>query len=84
MALDQADLNDLRDFLTERLDKGFGDVNKRLDELNGRTRKAESDIVRLQERHKPSRSHKTALWGGISGIAALLAEVARYYFQKPQ
>ena len=46
MAIDREDFNRLED----RIADGFKQINERLDTLNGRTRKNESDIAVLNER----------------------------------
>lgn len=55
-------------------------VHARLDALNGRTRTNENNIIRIQERMK-QKSHWPKI-GGVSGIAALLAEAGKWYFAK--
>jgi hypothetical protein len=83
MALERDDLNRLEDRLTEAMAAGFSGVHSRLDSLNGRTRTNENNIVRIQERLK--QTQKPSHWpkiGGFSGIAAMLAEVGKWYFAK--
>ena len=80
MGIERDDLNRLEDRLTEAMAQGFSGVHSRLDALNGRTRTAETNIVRLQERMK-AKSHWPKI-GGISGIAALVGEVGKWYFAK--
>lgn len=53
--------------LYHTLDAGFTGVHSRLDELNGRTRAAESKIAVLEDRGHP------AAWGG--GVGALIVSV---------
>jgi hypothetical protein len=44
------DFQSFQERLDERLDRGFGGLNNRLDELNGRTRKNSEAIVSLDTR----------------------------------
>lgn len=63
--------------LYQTLDAGFNGVHSRLDELNGRTRKAENAIAVLEDRGHP------AVWGGgIAGMVAAIAEIGKWFLTK--
>lgn len=72
MDITRDDLHDLRDVLREDI-KG---VHDRLDDLNGRTRKAEEQIAVLKDRSSNT-SDTTARWTAILAIVGgLLNEAA--------
>jgi hypothetical protein len=54
--------------------------------MDGRTRINENNIIRMQERFKQTQqAQKPSRWpkiAGFSGIAAMLAEVGKWYFAK--
>jgi hypothetical protein len=56
-------------------------VHARLDALNGRTRRAEENIVRLQERHRSS-TKRSAAWGSLGVVVAALVEGAKWWIAK--
>ena len=66
------------DRLYERVDRGFADLNDRLDELNGRTRTAEQKIAVIEDRGTRDSS---ARWlGGLAMAGGILAELGKYMF----
>jgi len=70
-------MKDELDRLYERMDRGFTDLNERLDALNGRTRVAEQKIAVLEDRGVRSRDHG-ARWGaGLVGAMGVLVEIIR-------
>lgn len=71
------DLIDLRELLSARLERGFDDINTRLDVLNGRTRVVETDVAVLksQDSRDPS-----ARWGALgAGMAAAAGAVWHWF-----
>jgi hypothetical protein len=86
MGIERDDLNRLEDRLTQAMAAGFLGVHTRLDDMDGRTRTNENNIIRMQERFKQTQqAQKPSRWpkiAGFSGIAAMLAEVGKWYFAK--
>lgn len=68
MAVDRDEFRDFRDELTKRLDQGFGDLNDRLDALNGRTRSNEMAIAVLRARETDQRINRwiTSILSGLA------------------
>ena len=66
------------DRLYERMDRGFSELNMRLDAINGRVRENERTIAVLEAK---SGSDPTARWtGGLAGLGVIVAEVAHRIF----
>lgn len=65
------------DRLYQTLDAGFSGVHSRLDELNGRTRKAENAIAILEDR-----GHPAAWGGGLGAVIVGIVEGARWMLGK--
>ncbi len=65
------DFQGFQERLDERLDRGFGGLNNRLDELNGRTRKNSEAIVSLDSRAENIRT------GGCSPVKTHQAALAK-------
>lgn len=65
------------DRLYERIDRGFEQMNDRLDELNGRTRTAEQKIAVLEDRGIRVRDNPARWAGGIAIVGGLVAEAVK-------
>jgi tetrahydromethanopterin S-methyltransferase subunit G len=83
--LTHEDLNQLADRIEKRVDKRCGEINERLDTLNGRTRKNEREIAVLQDRSdqasdesKNAGKNAGAKWGAWTGGAIGAAIVTAY------
>ena len=79
MSITRDDLHDVRDVLSQRMDKGFDAITERLDTLNGRTRSNEQAIAVLQDRQGQV-SKSQAVWAGsIGALIASIAEAIHWY-----
>lgn len=68
------------DRIYERMDRGFVDLNERLDALNGRTRVNETDIAVLKDRS--SSGVAAACGGGVAGAIVAAVEAMRLLWLK--
>ena len=66
--------------LYERLDRGFDQINARLDVMNGRVREAETDIAVLNVAKGQGHGIAAAVGGGLGGVVVAVAEAARWFF----
>lgn len=74
--LTRAEVDRIEDRLSKLIADGFAGVHGRLDVLNGRTRKCESDIAVLNDR-SPSRQASIA-GGAASGAIILLWQLLEW------
>jgi hypothetical protein len=63
------DLRELKEDVLEQIVGGFSGINRRLDDLNGRTRIAETKIAIMEDR---GQRDPTARWGAGLGVMAVV------------
>lgn len=73
------DLRHVESSLGRQIDAGFAGLNKRLDDLNGRTRDNEMDIAVLKDRGGASRSSSVAWGSGAGAFVVGVIEAVRMY-----
>lgn len=79
MAVSENEFERAFNALREDMKAGFGGVNARLDQLNGRTGRNETAIAILQDRQQRT----AAAWGALSGGALAGAlSLIKYWFGK--
>jgi hypothetical protein len=73
-SIDRDEFRDVMNALRDELRNGFGDLNDRLDELNGRTRTVETKVAVL-EAAPPGRDQAARLTGAGAAFATLFTMV---------